>query len=138
MGVDEKSGERRKRWMISIRTTAETRQRLQDAADLSGRSLTQELESRIEGSFHRDDEVLGPATATLLKLIGTSIRAQEVLSGEPWDNDEQSRAAMIEAVLGELETWTGPAAAWRKLAPNSRKKRTIKIWPREQPDGSEV
>ncbi len=132
MGVDKNVDDRKKRFILSIRTTGAIRHRLQDAADLSGRSLTQELESRIEGSFRNDDEVLGTATNTLLKLIGTSIRAQEVLSGQAWDTDERTRAAMIEAVVDELNAWTGPKAAWRRLSP----KKSVKIWPKESVDGA--
>ena len=45
--------EKGKRYAIGIRTTKELRGLLQQAADLSGRSLAQEIEFRLERSFDR-------------------------------------------------------------------------------------
>ena len=113
--------DRRKRAIVTFRTTEEVRRVLEAAAKLAGRSLTQELEARLEASFVRDDEVFGAANTALLKLIGASIRAQEVFSGRSWDTDQQTRAAMIEAVTEELKAWTGPKAAWRRISAQPRK-----------------
>lgn len=139
MSVDLKVSERKKRWIITIRTTEATRERLHEAATVAGRSMTQEIESRLDRSFDRDDEVLGASTTALLKLLGASIRAQEVLSGQRWDADEPTRNAMIEAVTAELQAWTGPNAAWRRISPDSVKPaKTKKVWPKETSDGAEV
>ena len=136
MDEDKDAVDRRKRAIVTFRTTEEVRRVLEAAAKLAGRSLTQELEARLEASFVKDEEVLGAANTALLKLIGASIRAQEVLSGLPWDTDEQTRAAMIEAVTKELETWTGPQAAWRRIAAQPRK--IFIRFGRKSSDGSKI
>lgn len=46
-----------KRHPLNMRTTEEIRHKLEAAATLSGRSLVQEVEFRIERSF-RDDDVI--------------------------------------------------------------------------------
>jgi hypothetical protein len=45
-----------KRPIFRFRITAATRQRLIESVKLSGRSLSEEIEHRIEQSFRRDDE----------------------------------------------------------------------------------
>lgn len=40
-----------KRWPLNMRTTRELRDRLEQAATASGRSLAQEVEMRLEKSF---------------------------------------------------------------------------------------
>ncbi len=137
MGVDKKVGERKKRWIITIRTAAQTRQRLHDAADLMGRSLTQEIESRLEMSFLKDDWVGGPATTALLHLIGAGIKTQEVLSGQSWDCDERTRAATKQAIISVIDAWAGPKEASLRLADASGKpKRSKKIGPKDGSNGS--
>jgi hypothetical protein len=46
-----------KRFPLSLRTTKELRQRLEKAATSSGRSLAQEIEIRLERSFHQEETV---------------------------------------------------------------------------------
>ena len=45
-----------KRYPLNMRTTLELRQKIEDAAELSGRSLVQEVEYRLEASFQREQE----------------------------------------------------------------------------------
>ncbi len=137
MSVDKKVSERKKRWIITIRTAAQTRQRLQDAAELMGRSMTQEIESRLEASFVKDDFVGGPTNTALLHLIGVGIKTQEAVSGCPWDSDERTRSAAKEAIISVIDAWTGPKTAALRLPGESAKpKKTKRIWPKDGSNGS--
>src|ERR1700722_15534755 len=46
-----------KRFPMSFRTTAALRDKIGDAAAVSGRSVAQELEFRLEASFHSDERI---------------------------------------------------------------------------------
>jgi hypothetical protein len=46
-----------KRFPLSLRTTKELRQKLERASAQSGRSLAQEIETRLERSFHQEETV---------------------------------------------------------------------------------
>lgn len=93
-----------KRHPLNVRTTFETRQRLEKAAIDSGRSLTQEAEVRIERSFHSEDfavsalemtygaEIAGIALAVADVLHTAAIAtrallAHDVLDGSGWMDD---------------------------------------------------
>lgn len=65
--VDRTDARPGKRHPLSFRVTFETRHRLEDAALVSGRSLTGELEHRLEQSFDRDD------LETAIRKVMTSI-----------------------------------------------------------------
>ena len=58
--------EKGKRHAIGIRTTKELRDLLQRGADLSGRSLAQEIEFRLERSFDREKNL----TETMIEVFG--------------------------------------------------------------------
>ncbi len=66
---------------LGLRVTAETKQRLDDAAEQSGRSQSQEAELRLDRSFERQDlaeEVLtatyGHELAGLLMILGRTMK----------------------------------------------------------------
>ena len=58
-----------KRHAVGIRTTKELKDSLQRAADLSGRSLAQEIEFRLEQSFEVEKAFGGPETQKLLRVL---------------------------------------------------------------------
>jgi hypothetical protein len=62
-----------KRYPLNMRTTRETRERLEAAAAASGRSLAQEVEFRLEQSFRLDqadaaEEAMRKLTAALTEM----------------------------------------------------------------------
>jgi hypothetical protein len=65
-----------KRHALGIRTTAALKAQIEAAAQLSGRSLAQEIEYRLERSFADDlqDSLLGRQAAAFLRLIDRSLR----------------------------------------------------------------
>lgn len=54
-----------KRHPLNMRTTKDVRERLEAAAGAAGRSLAQEVEFRLERSFHADDLLGGSEAADL-------------------------------------------------------------------------
>ncbi len=77
-----------KRHALGIRTTKTLKERIADAAGASGRSLAQEAEHRLEGSFAPDPDfetwlarIYGPQCAALLQIIGRELPSQIVRAG---------------------------------------------------------
>lgn len=105
---------------VQARTTARTRERLEQAAKKSGRSLSQELEFRLDQSLDIDDIVAatvqrsefniveamgGPQTYSLICDIRDVIAAVETGLGGPWHQKPEGKAAIykvLEAVLPTL------------------------------------
>ena len=83
------SNKDRKAWMLSVRTSNELRTKLQGALTDSGRTLTQEVEMRLERTFQRDDYVGSPRNAAFLDVLGASIREIEIEHGASWLDDVQ-------------------------------------------------
>ena len=103
MGVDKSVGEGRKRWILSIRTTAEGRERLLKAADHNGRSLSEEIETRLQLSFQRDDAYGGFANAAFVNLLGSLIRDAEAETGERWRADPATWRVARERILQAVD-----------------------------------
>jgi hypothetical protein len=65
--------------VLSTRLQPDTRARLSKAAKASGRSLSQELEHRLRGSFIEEDKAVdfygSQSNAAILKVIGTVIQS---------------------------------------------------------------
>ena len=81
--------------VLSTRLQPDTRARLSKAAKASGRSLSQELEHRLRGSFIEEDRVVDfygcESNAAILKVIGTVIQSTctswRVKTAEGWVPD---------------------------------------------------
>ncbi|MCJ2072668.1 TraY domain-containing protein [Methylobacterium sp. J-030] len=105
---------------VQARTTARTRERLEQAAKKSGRSLSQELEFRLDQSLDIEDIVAatversefniveamgGPQTYSFLCDIRDVIGAVETDLGGPWHEKAEGKASVykvLEAVLPAL------------------------------------
>uniref|UniRef100_UPI00398C5087 TraY domain-containing protein n=1 Tax=Methylorubrum thiocyanatum TaxID=47958 RepID=UPI00398C5087 len=108
---------------LSTRTTAAIRDRLEEAAQHSGRSLSQEMEFRLAESFMADDIVEhstrlvrerelplvdnlgGPETFSLLEDIASLAAGVEADQGKRWFESPELRAQLfkvLEAALPEL------------------------------------
>src|SRR5205823_11825317 len=100
IGRPTTSGVEGEKSTISVRTAVDLKRQLDEAAKWSGRSLSQEAESRLEQSFRDDhwahlfsDVFYGRELATLLEIIGRAMRDagahavnQTVAPGDPWPN----------------------------------------------------
>lgn len=123
---------------LQTRTTAPVRDRLEAAAKRSGRSMSQEMEMRLEQSFQtqdiaenvllliqKRDETLvdlmgGPKTLSLLHALSVIIGCVEHDIGKEWHTDSQSKAAVfsvLETVLPKLIRRDLPA--WGDYKPSS-------------------
>jgi hypothetical protein len=94
-----------KRHPLNMRTTLETRQRLETAAAANGRSLAQEVEARLERSFLEEAALGGPEMVRLAYLMTTAFAtaANRVANGSPdWANDPAAYRAGLTAVVDAL------------------------------------
>jgi hypothetical protein len=91
-----------KRSAIAVRTTPDVKARLVEAAKKSGRSLTQEIELRLERSVEAEDHAGGPATAALVQAIIADIAAIEAITGKSWAEDNVTYSAVRRAVIAAV------------------------------------
>jgi hypothetical protein len=103
MGLDKTVGEGKKRWILSIRTTAEGRERLVKAADDNGRSLSEEIETRLQLSFQRDDAYGGFVNAAFVNLLGSLIRDAEAETGKGCRADPATLRVVRHRILQALD-----------------------------------
>jgi len=69
--------EQGKRWAMPFRTTRQLKERLEEACRESRRSMTQEVELRLEQSFERDEFYANTRLANLLRLmVATAARIE--------------------------------------------------------------
>ncbi len=120
---------------LNMRTTKEIRERLEKAAADSGRSLVQEVETRIERSFLIEDHLAviagDPATAVFVREMLEAQRLIETHQGKSvWDEFECHEA--MKAALNRLLKQHAPKPSRRfekKLADYERyKEKTLKPW----------
>jgi TraY domain-containing protein len=87
-----------KRFALNMKTTEQVRRRLEEAAGASGRSLTHEVEHRLEQSLQEEDllrRYFGSDDAIeLLKGISLIISYHSRQSGKPWWADKSTRDAI--------------------------------------------
>lgn len=89
---------------LNIRTTAEIRQRLEEAARRSGRSLTQEVERRFERSFDREDELGDPRAAEIAHWIFAIGRRYF----PDWTTNRKSFNKFVALIPGEMRSLAPP------------------------------
>jgi hypothetical protein len=95
-----------KRRTLTTRITESTRNKLDDAAKASGRSLSQEIEHRLGRSFWMEDSwsVLGmdPRTTQFVRdILNAKLLSEEHFKKSVWDNSEAHRGFLsaIEAIV---------------------------------------
>lgn len=92
-----------KRAPLNMKTTPELRDRIQEAADNSGRPLTQEVEHRLQQSFYDDDAFGGPSRSSLVRMIGILVAAEERRSGKSITEDFYTWNAAKAAINGVID-----------------------------------
>jgi len=110
-----------KRVPLNMRTTKEVRQKLEEAAAASGRSLTQEVENRIERSFSQGDSIYALAQDPLmalkiLDLLHLKRNYEHYTKKKMWDDREVFETILV--AFEEMLRWDEPktnAAFQRKL-----------------------
>jgi hypothetical protein len=121
-----------KRYALGLRTTKELRDLLQQAADLSGRSLAQEIEFRLERSFERE--------RTLAELLTASLggertsRHVQALAGIACNLSVLSEQGSADAWLNDhklftlvRERWNNYLDTFQPSTPNTRRGKKVAI-----------
>ena len=103
-----------KRKTLSTRITSTLRTRLEEAAEESGRSLSQEIEFRLEQSF-ADDQAKheafgGKHVYALMRLLGSAVSLIETGTGRKW-RDDLVTYHQVKATIDKLLYGLGPASA---------------------------
>ncbi len=88
-----------KRKTLTTRITEKTRESLEKAAQEADRSLSQEIELRLEQSFLEDGFLGGPENATAAKLVGPILQDVEARTGKSWREDKNTYYGAVAAVL---------------------------------------
>ncbi len=91
------------RHMMTLRMTSGLRKKISDSAKLSGRSLSQEIEFRLEKSFSNDVIVENRRIANLLRHISSCIGLAELQTGRLWNMDEKTYLVSINLILRALD-----------------------------------
>jgi TraY domain len=102
-----------KRYPLNMRTTRETRERLEAAAIASGRSLVQEVEFRLERSFVQENALGGPEMMRLAFQMAAAFAVET--QGEDWAADLAAYARGTTAVIRALIRGV-PAGSDQRLA----------------------
>lgn len=99
-----------KRFALGLRVTAERRRALEEAAARSGRSISQEIELRLEQSFQDESALGGREMLGLFRMMaGVAAVIEERRNGKRWSEDwetflavRKAWHAMINSVCPEL------------------------------------
>ncbi len=83
-----------KRKTLSTRITSELRDRLDKSADESGRSLSQEIEFRLEQSFRAEDayyrEFGDKSLYMTMRWFALTLDEAQQITEKPWKKDEET------------------------------------------------
>lgn len=115
---------------ITTRITPLTRRRLEEAAESAGRSLSQEIEFRLERSFDREDGIGGPRTAAVLRRLGHLAEASQ--SERHWLDDDATFNAVVDWWNRTLRDMAPPVSA-----PIERRIQSARKWLQRLRDGIE-
>jgi hypothetical protein len=100
-----------KRHPLNMRTTEAIRRRLEEAAEVSGRSLAQEVERRLEESFTQEE--LRAENARLFDLIEKQfeqLKRRDELLENVFDVIEAMKTSpLVRAAMGAFPDFTKPA-----------------------------
>lgn len=102
MALDVDVGDGKKRHVLSIRTTEEGRLKLERAAKFNGRSMSEEIDRRLEQSFAKDERAGGIYNAIFLDRLAATIRDIEASTGQEWPKNEFTWWGVKRAILSAL------------------------------------
>jgi len=94
-----------KRQPLNMKTTLGLRSQLATAAEISGRTLSHEVEYRLAESFLPNEIVFGSEeTQALLKAMAAVVQVVEASTGKPWNEDEDT-AALASDHISRILPW---------------------------------
>lgn len=118
-----------KRETLTTRITPSTRRKLDQAAEAADRSLSQEIELRLERSFDREDSLGGHRTAALLRKLA---HLAEASTGDKhWLDDDAVFNAVLLLWQCELRKMAPPISK-----PTEHRIELGKKWIRKLEEGS--
>lgn len=118
-----------KRETITTRITPSTRRKLDQAAEATDRSLSQEIEFRLERSFDREDGLGGHRTAAVLRRLAHLAEAS--MDDKHWLDDDATFNTVLELWQHELRKLIPPVST-----PIERQIDQGRKWIRKLADGS--
>jgi hypothetical protein len=97
--MTENTADTAKRQMLTMRVTQRLKDRIAATADANGRSVSQEIESRLERTLYEDDALGDAEQAGFLRWLATIMDAASRQGHTSWLNDpeifDQVRSAAI-------------------------------------------
>lgn len=94
-----------KKAAIAVRTAPSVRDKLKAAAEEAGRSVTQEVEARLEASLEKDAGARSPETERLLNRIAAEIAEVEAATKKRWHKDRKTAGALMEMMERKAQHW---------------------------------
>src|SRR5262245_54272080 len=91
-----------KRYPLNMRTTKELRDKIEEAATASGRSLVQEVEFRLERSFKDEDAYGGRYLSAVFRLLADHKALVEAKTGECWTDSDRVRDEVAKVFVDVL------------------------------------
>lgn len=107
-GGRPRHGEAVKRAPMNMKTSPELRSRIEQAAELSGLSMSQEVERRLIDSFSLEDQLGGPRRVGLFRLMAWAISVIEGQHGGKLEEDFWAFHRARGAIDGALNTIRPP------------------------------
>ena len=96
---------------MGFRPTPEVRAKLEEAAKENGRSLSREIESRLEQSFSNEEAKYetfgGKHTYSLMRLLGSAVSLVETGTGKKW-RDDRATYRQAKATIDKILDGLGP------------------------------
>ncbi|MDE1917902.1 MAG: hypothetical protein KGJ57_18595 [Sphingomonadales bacterium] len=83
-----------RRFVVTVRVTRASKDRMLAAAELNGRSLAQEAEHRIMETMIEEDQAGGLVDRALLKMVSALVAAAEARTGKAWSEDYATNRAV--------------------------------------------
>jgi hypothetical protein len=106
----------RKRAQIPVRTSAALRERLRVDAAANDRSLTEEIERRLNLSFQFEDELGGAHTAQFFRSAAVGMRQVEERTGKRWTEDTETWRAVQVLIDRHIRNWRPTPPDHQKIA----------------------
>ena len=99
--------EKKKLPPVGFRPTPGLKAFLDQAAEGNGRSVSKEIESRLERSFQSDEAMGGPKLHALFRMLAAAANLVEARMGKEWSEDTETFFAVKEAWRPIIE-FAGP------------------------------
>lgn len=97
-----------KRHVVTMRMSDTARSKIVEAAQSNGRSVSQEIESRLERSFQEESLLGGSDTSLVSRLVSGAVGLVELETGKPWTEDRMTWEAVHAATEAILD-WFQPS-----------------------------